>query len=205
MFKKKKKKQEKFREIELPFEKEEKKRPEMPVHIAKKGDYAVLEPYDIYNQKKTSIEQKPKISKEEVIPIKKKKSKEEEPKKEKIEPEKAKPKLIIQKNKPKEIEPPKIEKPTPKPPPKPPEKDTETQEEIRRIPINEIETEIDELMKIIDEKKVVELEYLSKALKIDVDTLETWAKMLEERGLIEIEYPIIGLPKLRKKEWKKKS
>jgi len=73
-----------------------------------------------------------------------------------------------------------------------------------KIPIDQIETDIDKLMEIIDEKKIVGLDYLSKALKISTEKLEVWAKMLEDRGLIEIEYPIIGLPKLRKKEWKQK-
>jgi len=210
MFKKKKRKEKGLKEITLPIEKEEKRKPDIHVRIEEEDNYVVLDPFDMWNQKKTSIEQKPKISKE-VIQIKEKKPKEEvKPKEEsrkgkKLEekkPEKVKPKLVIRKIKPKEIKPPgSVQKVLPKPP----EKIAEPEEHISEIPIDHIETDIDKLMRIIDEKGIVGLEYLSKALKISVDRLENWAKMLEDRGLIEIEYPIIGLPKLRKKEWKKKS
>jgi hypothetical protein len=246
MFKKKKKNKEKF--IELPLQESEKKMSDVPIRIKEEDDYAVLEPFDMWGQKKTSTEQKPKMSrevidfmkkklkkkpkhekvvkkkpdkkqdkpkeepKEEQKPVKKEvkkpEKKEEKPKKEEKKPEKKeekpeeiKQKLIIQKNKPEEK---KSEKPAQKDLPKPPEKTPES-EDISKIPINHIETDIDELMRIIDEKKIVGLEYLSKKLKIDVNTLEDWAKMLEDRDLIEIEYPIIGLPKLRKKKWKQKS
>jgi len=176
MFKKKKRK--KFKEILLSLKKRMKKKSDIPISIKKEDDYAVLEPLDLSNPKKSSIKQKTKT------------------------PEEVKPKLIIQKIKPKEIKP---EKPVQKVLPKPPEKIIKTRESISKIPIDQIETDIDKLMKIIDEKDIVELEYLSKALKISIERLEAWAKMLENRGLIEIEYPIIGLPKLRKKKWKKKS
>jgi len=212
MFKKKKKNQKEFKEIEFVFEKDEEKKPEIPVRIAEEDDYAVLEPLDIWTPKKTSIEKKPIISKE-VIEIKKKKPKEQpieehkkeeklEEKKEEAKHEEVKPKLIIQKTQPKEI---KIESDVQKVSPKPTEEITKTEESISEIPLNHIETDIDKLIEIIDEKKTVGLEYLSKSLKISVDRLENWAKILEDRGLIEIEYPIIGLPKLRKKECKKES
>jgi len=202
MFKKKRKNQKEFKEVEILFEKEEKKKPDIPVNIKEEDDYAVLEPLDIWTQKKTSIEQKP-ITSKEVIEIRKNKPKEEKPKEEKKEEkiEEVKPKLIIQKTQPKEI---KAESPVQKVLPAPPEKLTEPEESISKIPLNHIETDIDKLMQIVDEKKIVSLEYLSKQLKMSVDRLETWAKILEDRGLIEIEYPIIGLPKLRKKEWKQK-
>ena len=81
MFKKKKKDYKKLEEIQLNFENHSEKKPEAPVHIGEEGDYAVLEPLDIWNEKKTTIEQKPILFKE-VIEIRKKKSKEEKPKKE---------------------------------------------------------------------------------------------------------------------------
>jgi len=76
---------------------------------------------------------------------------------------------------------------------------------LTKIPINMIETDIDKLMIIIEEKKSVSVKDLSKALNVEVERIENWAKILEKHGLIEIEYPIIGLPRLRKKEWKEKS
>lgn len=68
-----------------------------------------------------------------------------------------------------------------------------------------VETDIDKLMRILDEKKVMNIGDLSKELKISLDRLESWAKTLEDHGLVEIEYPIIGLPRVRKKEWKEES
>jgi len=70
--------------------------------------------------------------------------------------------------------------------------------------IDMVETDIDKLIKILDKKKAINIGDLSKELNISMDRLENWAKILEDHGLIEIEYPIIGLPKLRKKTWKEK-
>lgn len=170
-----KKKKQKEFKKKLLFKKEKEKKSLTPFRIKEKDDYAVLEPFDLSRPKKTFIKEKIKA------------------------PEKVKPKLIIQKIEPKEVKSPikrgstMLSEKHPKP------------GAISKIPLNNIETDIDKLMEIIDEKKVVSIDYLSKTLKISVERLESWAKLLEDRGLIEIEYPIIGLPKLRKKEWKKKS
>jgi len=205
MFKKKKKKQEELEEIKPSISGEREREPEVHVRIRKEEDYAVLEPLDLWGQKETSIEQKPIISKE-VMEIRRKKPKKKIVVKKKIHekieaPKPVKTKLIIKKPQPEQIEP---KKTIQKVLPKPPEKVTEPEAATSKIPIDQIETDIDKLMEIIDEKKIVGLDYLSKALKISTEKLEVWAKMLEDRGLIEIEYPIIGLPKLRKKEWKQK-
>ena len=200
MFKKKKRKE--FKEIKVPFKNEEKRKPDIPVRIKEEDNYVVLEPFDLSKQTtripKKLIQIKKKLFREEVKPQKP----------EEIRP--IKPKIIIKRVEPKEAIPKKPEVVKPKliiqkVLPKPPEKITEPEKPMSEIPIDHIETDIDKLMRIIDEKKVVGLEYLSKALKISVERLEIWAKMLEDRDLIEIEYPILGLPKLRKKGWKKKS
>jgi len=68
-----------------------------------------------------------------------------------------------------------------------------------------IETTIDRLIAIIDKRGNVTTIDLSKELGVSVERIESWAKMLEDRGLIEIEYPLIGSSRLRKKEWKKES
>jgi Mn-dependent DtxR family transcriptional regulator len=65
-----------------------------------------------------------------------------------------------------------------------------------------IETDIDKMMNILEANKSISIGELSKQLNVKVELIENWAKILEEHGLIEIDYPIIGLPKLRKKEWK---
>jgi DNA-binding transcriptional ArsR family regulator len=70
------------------------------------------------------------------------------------------------------------------------------------IPIDMIETDIDKMMNILEANKSISIGELSKQLNVKVELIENWAKILEEHGLIEIDYPIIGLPKLRKKEWK---
>jgi hypothetical protein len=70
------------------------------------------------------------------------------------------------------------------------------------FPIDMIETDIDKMMNILETKKAISIGELSKQLNIKIELIENWAKILEEHDLIEIDYPIIGLPKLRKKEWK---
>jgi DNA-binding transcriptional ArsR family regulator len=70
------------------------------------------------------------------------------------------------------------------------------------LPIDMIETDIDKMMNILETNKSVSIGELSKQLNVKVELIENWAKILEEHDLVEIEYPIIGLPKLRKKEWK---
>lgn len=184
MFKKKKKRSRKIKSI---FKTYGKKKPGTPVRIKKRDDYAVLEPIDLSKPKKFAIKQNPQkpkklmlIKKERPKPVIKPKEK----LKEVTKPVEVKPKLIVKKTQQKEIKPVKP---------------------VSEIPTNHIETDIDRVMKLIEEKEVVGLDYLSKTLKISVDRLEAWAKMLEDRELIEIEYPIIGLPKLRKKKWKKES
>ena len=190
MFKRKKKKQNEFKEINFQIEEKEEKKLDMPIQIGEEDDYAVLEPFDISKQKinvpKETVEAKKETNEEKIKP----------------KPSEEKPKLIIKRTEPKEVEP---RPPAQNVPPKPLIQPSKLEESISKIPINHIETDIDKLMKIIDEKKIIGLEELSKILKINPDRLEIWAKILEDRGLIEIEYPILGLPKLRKKEWKTKS
>jgi hypothetical protein len=71
--------------------------------------------------------------------------------------------------------------------------------------IDGIGTTIDRLIDIINKRGSVTIIDLSKELGVSVDMIEIWAKILEDRGLINIEYPLIGPSKLRKKEWKKES
>lgn len=138
--------------------------------------------------KKRKIKPKREIRKEHGMPVIVK----EEGKYAVVEPVEEKKKIEVKEEKPKEVEKP-IEEIKPK------------ERKLKEIPIDMVETDIDKLMKIIEEKKSVSVGDLSKELNLKVEQIENWAKILEERGLIEIEYPIIGLPKLRKKEWKEES
>ena len=181
MFKRKNKKQNENKKIKFRFGRMKGKKIDTSFNIGEEDDYAVLEPFDISKQKTNT----PK----EAVQVKKETHEEE-----------VKPKLIIKKVEPKEIE---TKNPVQNLPAKPLIQPFKPEESISKIPINHIETDIDRLLKLIEEKKIIGIEELSKILKISPDRLEIWAKILEEAELIEIEYPIIGLPKLRKKEWKK--
>jgi len=68
-----------------------------------------------------------------------------------------------------------------------------------------IETTIDRLINILEKRGSVSTIDLSKELGVSIERIESWAKIFEDRGLIDIEYPLIGSSKLRKKEWKKES
>ncbi len=63
-----------------------------------------------------------------------------------------------------------------------------------------IQTDIDKLIEIVENKGPITILDLSKELEVEPEQIEEWAKILEERGMIEIEYHPIGPPKLRKKK-----
>ncbi|MDI6798681.1 MAG: CBS domain-containing protein [Candidatus Aenigmarchaeota archaeon] len=64
----------------------------------------------------------------------------------------------------------------------------------------EIETDIDKLLKIINERNRISLDKASKELKISEGEIERWAKALRDHGLIELEYPLVGKAILKRKE-----
>jgi len=59
-----------------------------------------------------------------------------------------------------------------------------------------IETAIDEVLKIIEEKGSITIDEIAKKFHVDVSVIEEWAKILEEHRLASINYPIIGKPYL---------
>ncbi|MEM7825359.1 MAG: CBS domain-containing protein [Candidatus Aenigmatarchaeota archaeon] len=63
-----------------------------------------------------------------------------------------------------------------------------------------METDIDRILAVIKEKKRVKFSELEKMFEVGKETIEEWAKVLEDHGLAEIFYPAIGEPELR---WKK--
>ncbi len=63
-----------------------------------------------------------------------------------------------------------------------------------------IETNVDSLIKIIENQGSANVKELSKKLNVDQEHIELWGKVLEQRGLIEMRYPPFGPAILRKKK-----
>ena len=173
------------------------KRRETPVVVREENDYVVIKPIE---EKKVKIQEgmKQKLLQLKKIRVKPEEKPKKEPKIEEIskmvkEKITKSEKIGVKFEEKKELE--KI--------PNLEEARKTMREKLTKIPINMIETDIDKLMVIIEEKKSVNVKDLSKALNVKVERIENWAKILEEHGLIEIEYPIIGLPRLRKKNGRK--
>ena len=162
----------------------EKKKKPVRVKIIEENEYAVIEPEEEVKeeekeQKTLEIEMKPEIEEKPPKEIKIKVP-------EKIEEGKIKSEKLPEK-KEKEIK----------------TKEEELEERIKSAPIDMIETDIDRLYKLLTENWTP-MTNLAEKLKVNIDRVENWAKILEERGLAEIDYPIIGIPRVRKKVWKKK-
>jgi len=66
----------------------------------------------------------------------------------------------------------------------------------KRAPII-LETDVDKLLKIIEEKETISVDNLAKMLNVSEEKVEGWAKVLEEHGLIKLEYPPFGKPLLK--------
>lgn len=62
-----------------------------------------------------------------------------------------------------------------------------------------IDSSVDLLLSIVKNKGSVSIKELSKQMKMDIKDVENLSKVLEERGLVEIIYPIIGHPKIKVK------
>jgi CBS domain-containing protein len=72
-------------------------------------------------------------------------------------------------------------------------------EKVEKVP-SMMETDIDKILAVIKERKRVKFSELEKMFEVSKETIEEWAKILEDHGLAEIFYPAIGEPELR---WKK--
>jgi chromosome segregation ATPase len=53
-----------------------------------------------------------------------------------------------------------------------------------------VTTGVDALVRLVKQRGTIELEEASKELKIPVDTLEDWARVLEEQGIISVRYKL---------------
>lgn len=62
-----------------------------------------------------------------------------------------------------------------------------------------IDSSVDLLLSIVKNKGLISIKELSKQMKMEIKDIENLSKVLEERGLIEIIYPIIGYPKIKVK------
>jgi CBS domain-containing protein len=60
-----------------------------------------------------------------------------------------------------------------------------------------LETDIDKLLKIIEEKDAIAIDALAATLKVGEDKVEGWGRTLEEHGLVKMEYPPFGKPRLK--------
>jgi acetoin utilization protein AcuB len=67
-----------------------------------------------------------------------------------------------------------------------------------------ISTQVDEILNIL-EKRPLDISKLSKLLEIPETLIEQWAKVLEEHGMIDISYPVVGSPILKLKKAKEKA
>jgi len=62
-----------------------------------------------------------------------------------------------------------------------------------------LETPIDELYQLIEKRNKINVKEASKIFKVPEDRIEEWGEILEEHGMIDMVYPAIGRPLLRKK------
>jgi CBS domain-containing protein len=62
-----------------------------------------------------------------------------------------------------------------------------------------IETGIDKLLELVEQRGKISTDEASKLLKVDIKMIEDWASILDDHNLIKLEYPIIGTIELIKK------
>jgi DNA-binding transcriptional ArsR family regulator len=59
-----------------------------------------------------------------------------------------------------------------------------------------IETAIDKLLKLLREKKKVPISEALRILKVTEPQLESWIGSLEDHGIVELKYPVLGEPEI---------
>lgn len=59
-----------------------------------------------------------------------------------------------------------------------------------------IETSIDKLLKLLREKRKVPISEALRTLKITETQLESWIGSLEDHGIVELKYPVLGEPEI---------
>jgi len=63
-----------------------------------------------------------------------------------------------------------------------------------------LETDVDKILNIIKEKGKISFTEIAKMFNVSSETVEEWAKILEDHGLAEIFYPAIGSPEIKEKK-----
>ena len=64
-------------------------------------------------------------------------------------------------------------------------------------PASRITTEIDDMLRLVLEKKSIRIDALAKRLSVKEDRVQEWARLLEERGLVNVHYHVLGRPEVR--------
>lgn len=59
-----------------------------------------------------------------------------------------------------------------------------------------LETDVDKLYELARDKGIVKINEAAKLLKIDIDQIEEWGRILEEHKLVRLRYPPVGEPVL---------
>ena len=70
--------------------------------------------------------------------------------------------------------------------------------EIEEIKLK-VDTDIDEILRIVERKGSISVGEIKDKLMIPEDKIEEWGKVLEHHNLVEVFYPPIGKPELRRK------
>lgn len=71
-------------------------------------------------------------------------------------------------------------------------------------PFVNLVTNVDRVYQVVLEKKSVSLNDLAMRFSVSLGKVEEWAKVLDETGLLELHYPVIGKAELRVKAEKMK-
>jgi Mn-dependent DtxR family transcriptional regulator len=65
---------------------------------------------------------------------------------------------------------------------------------------NIITTPLDKLLDLVMKRGRIRIKDAAKSFGVSRAQIDEWAKILEEHGLVEIHYPPVGEPELRKKQ-----
>jgi len=76
--------------------------------------------------------------------------------------------------------------------------------EPEKMGVEFIETELDEILKIVEREGSVSIDEIKKRVEIPEEKIEEWGRILEKHNLIEVYYPPVGKPIFKKKEVKLK-
>ncbi|HDD46316.1 MAG TPA: hypothetical protein ENG42_02485 [Candidatus Aenigmarchaeota archaeon] len=60
-----------------------------------------------------------------------------------------------------------------------------------------LETKVDRLYEIVKKRRKIKISEAASIMKVKPERIEEWAKILEDHGIIDIFYPIIGEAELR--------